>query len=113
VVEMAPEEGRQAQNRAKRAARLANWIMIPAFSVSMIGIAGGGYCDSVAGRSVRAPVPSLGLTYPDNYKGSIRYVTRLDAKICDLSFPIGFSSAGIFVLTGFLYYARFGKILAA
>ena len=110
LVEMAPE-GRETQNRAERATRRANWIAIPGFVAGMIGIAGGGYCDNVAGRSARAPVPSLGLTYPANYKGSTRYVTRLDAKICDASFPIGFAGMGIFVLTGLLYRAKFGKSL--
>jgi hypothetical protein len=106
---MAPAEVNH--NCADRAARLAKWIAIPGFVAGVIGIAGGGYCDNVAGRSARAPVPSLGLSYPDNYKGSTRYVTHLDAKICDASFPVGFSGMGIFVLTGLLYRAKFGKSL--
>jgi hypothetical protein len=111
LLEAALEERGKAQDRAARAARLAKWIVIPASAVVMIGIVGGGYCDNVAGRFARVPVPSLGLTYPANYRGSTRYVTRLDARICDASFPVGFSAAAIGFMTSFLYYARFGKLL--
>jgi hypothetical protein len=78
---------------------------------SVIGLAEGGYCDDVAGVSARAPVPSLGLAYLVNYKGSPRYVSRLDAKICGASYPLAFSGIGIGILTNFVYYAKFGKLL--
>jgi hypothetical protein len=111
-LEMAPTEVNQNQNCADRAARLAKRIVIPAFVVGMIGIAGGAYCDKVAGRSTQMPVPSFGLTYPANYKRSTRYVTRLDAKIVTRGFPLPFQAWHIHSDRSFIS-CKFGKSLGS
>jgi hypothetical protein len=74
----------------RRAGRLARWIAIPAFIISMLGIGAGGYCDYKARLSPAAPDPVLGYTEKMDYKGTTRYVSHLDVEICTASFPISF-----------------------
>jgi hypothetical protein len=94
----------KAEKRVERAARLVRWIALPAFVVAMFGLGGDGYCDRKARFAPAVPDPALGYTNSVNFKGATRYVSDLDAWICAISFPISFSSMGVFLLIGGFYF---------
>ena len=98
------------KRRAGYAARFAGWIAIPAFFIAIIGLSGVGYCDHKARFASSVPDAVHGYTYGVNFKGATRYVSRLDAKICAVSFPIGFSGMGIFILMGGAYFLATGRL---
>jgi len=98
------------ESHAKRAARFAGWLAIPAFFAAMLGIGGVGYCDQKARFSPQLPDTVHGYTEAVNFKGTTRYVSPLNAKICGASFPIAFSGMGIFILMVGSYYWAFHRL---
>jgi hypothetical protein len=95
---------RRIKKHSERAARLVRWVALLAFVVAMIGFGGVGYCDRKARFSPAVPDPALGYTNGVNFKGTTRYVTALDSRICAISFPISFSGMAAFILIGGFYF---------
>jgi hypothetical protein len=99
-------------SRGGRMGRLATWIAMPAFIISMLGIGAGGYCDYKARSSPTAPDTVLGYTEKMDWKDTTLYVSHSDAEICTAYFPINFVAMGIFLVTGFWYRFAFGRFTA-
>ena len=95
---------------AEVAARRAKWIALPAFFVAMLGLGGVGYCDHEARFAPAVPDPAHGYTNGVDFKGTTRYVTIVDARICAISLPISFSGMGIFVFIVNFYYLMFRRL---
>jgi hypothetical protein len=96
---------KRLKDHVRWAAHFAGWVAVPSFVVAMLGIGGAVYCDDKARFSPTVPDPVHGYISGVDYKGTIRYVSKMDAQICGASAPLSFSGMGIFILVGMLHYS--------
>ena len=78
---------KRLKEHVRRAARFAGWVAVPSFVVGMLGIGGAGYCDDKAQFSPTVPDPVHGHISGVDYKGTIRYMSKMDAQMCGASAP--------------------------
>jgi hypothetical protein len=79
--------------------------------VSALGLMGGAYCDAAAKRSPKAPNIQLNQSDPISYRGDIRYVDNLDAKVCAAALLTLFIGVGFGILTTCVLYYKFGRFV--